>query len=48
MCEQVLQKTHFAETVVSRIVSKLGKDALVRQLRTYTLPISAILWPMQL
>ncbi|HEN8799948.1 TPA: HAD-IA family hydrolase [Pseudomonas putida] len=31
--EQVLQKTHFAETVVSRIVSKLGNDALVRQLR---------------
>lgn len=30
---QVLHKTHFAETVVSRIVSKLGKDALVRQLR---------------
>jgi len=31
--EQVLQKTHFAETVVSRIVSKLSNDALVRQLR---------------
>jgi hypothetical protein len=29
----VLEKTHFAETVVSRIVSKLGNDALVRQLR---------------
>lgn len=33
ICEQVLQKTHFAETVVSRIVSKLSNDALVRQLR---------------
>lgn len=31
--EQVLEKTHFAETVVSRIVSKLSNDALVRQLR---------------
>lgn len=33
ICEQVLDKTHFAETVVSRIVSKLSNDALVRQLR---------------
>ncbi|MGB5957103.1 bifunctional mannitol-1-phosphate dehydrogenase/phosphatase [Pseudomonas sp.] len=33
ICEQVLQKTHFAETVVSRIVSKLSNDALLRQLR---------------
>ncbi|MBK4997474.1 HAD family hydrolase [Pseudomonas sp. S37] len=33
ICEQVLEKTHFAETVVSRIVSKLSNDALVRQLR---------------
>lgn len=31
--KQVLEKTHFAETVVSRIVSKLSNDALVRQLR---------------
>lgn len=31
--EQILHKTHFAETVVSRIVSKLSNDALVRQLR---------------
>lgn len=31
--KQVLQKTHFAETVVSRIVSKISNDALVRQLR---------------
>ncbi|GAB7532733.1 HAD family hydrolase [Pseudomonas sp. 3A(2025)] len=31
--EQILQKTHFAETVVSRIVSKISNDALVRQLR---------------
>lgn len=30
---QILQKTHFAETVVSRIVSKISNDALVRQLR---------------
>ena len=33
ICEQVMLKTHFAETVVSRIVSKLSNDALVRQLR---------------
>ncbi|SUD70139.1 HAD family hydrolase [Pseudomonas putida] len=31
--QQILQKTHFAETVVSRIVSKLSNEALVRQLR---------------
>jgi len=31
--QQVLEKTHFAETVVSRIVSKISNDALVRQLR---------------
>lgn len=30
---QILQKTHFAETVVSRIVSKISNDALIRQLR---------------
>ncbi|WDY55912.1 bifunctional mannitol-1-phosphate dehydrogenase/phosphatase [Pseudomonas sp. PSKL.D1] len=33
ICKQVLEKTHFAETVVSRIVSKISNDALVRQLR---------------
>ena len=33
VCKQVLEKTHFAETVVSRIVSKISNDALVRQLR---------------
>ncbi|WP_082435042.1 bifunctional mannitol-1-phosphate dehydrogenase/phosphatase [Pseudomonas sp. NBRC 111123] len=33
IARQVLQKTHFAETVVSRIVSKISNDALVRQLR---------------
>lgn len=31
--EQILGKTHFTETVVSRIVNKLSNDALVRQLR---------------
>jgi HAD superfamily hydrolase (TIGR01509 family) len=31
--KQILQKTHFAETVVSRIVSKISNDALIRQLR---------------
>jgi HAD superfamily hydrolase (TIGR01509 family) len=31
--KQILQKTHFAETVVSRIVSKISTDALIRQLR---------------
>ncbi|CAG8863731.1 Mannitol-1-phosphate 5-dehydrogenase [Pseudomonas fluorescens] len=31
--KQILQKTHFAETVVSRIVSKISNDALLRQLR---------------
>lgn len=31
--EQVLARTHFAETVVSRIVSKISNEALVRQLR---------------
>ncbi|MFF7705774.1 bifunctional mannitol-1-phosphate dehydrogenase/phosphatase [Pseudomonas sp. NPDC007930] len=33
ICEQIMAKTHFAETVVSRIVSKLSNDALLRQLR---------------
>ncbi|WP_339495620.1 bifunctional mannitol-1-phosphate dehydrogenase/phosphatase [Pseudomonas sp. RA_105y_Pfl2_P56] len=33
ICQQILNKTHFAETVVSRIVSKISKDALLRQLR---------------
>lgn len=33
IARQVLLKTHFAETVVSRIVSKISNDALVRQLR---------------
>lgn len=32
-CQKVLEKTHFAETVVSRIVSKISNDALLRQLR---------------
>ncbi|MFK0310990.1 bifunctional mannitol-1-phosphate dehydrogenase/phosphatase [Pseudomonas sp. NPDC090233] len=31
--QQILEKTHFAETVVSRIVSKISHDALLRQLR---------------
>jgi HAD superfamily hydrolase (TIGR01509 family) len=33
VAQQILGKTHFAETVVSRIVNKLSNDALVRQLR---------------
>lgn len=33
ICEQILAKTHFAETVVSRIVSKLTNKAILRQLR---------------
>ncbi|NIE78385.1 HAD-IA family hydrolase [Pantoea sp. Ap-967] len=33
ICQQVLEKTHFAETVVSRIVCKISNEALVRQLR---------------
>lgn len=32
-CEKILARTHFCETVVTRIVSKLGEEALVRQLR---------------
>lgn len=32
-CQQILEKTHFAETVVSRIVSKISNEALLRQLR---------------
>jgi len=32
-CEQILARTHFCETVVTRIVSKLTEEALVRQLR---------------
>ncbi|KMN05685.1 bifunctional mannitol-1-phosphate dehydrogenase/phosphatase [Pseudomonas helleri] len=31
--QKILDNTHFAETVVSRIVSKISNDALVRQLR---------------
>ncbi|WP_296250881.1 bifunctional mannitol-1-phosphate dehydrogenase/phosphatase [Pseudomonas sp. UBA4194] len=33
LCQQIMGKTHFAETVVSRIVSKISNDALMRQLR---------------
>ena len=33
LCAKILANTHFAETVVSRIVSKITNDALVRQLR---------------
>ncbi|MBS7780814.1 bifunctional mannitol-1-phosphate dehydrogenase/phosphatase [Acidovorax sp. CCYZU-2555] len=32
-CEQILARTHFCETVVTRIVSKLTEEALMRQLR---------------
>ncbi|RYY87847.1 MAG: HAD family hydrolase, partial [Comamonadaceae bacterium] len=32
-CQQILERTHFSETVVTRIVTKLGEDALLRQLR---------------
>lgn len=32
-CAKILAETHFAETVVSRIVNRLGKEALRRQLR---------------
>lgn len=31
--EAILQRTHFCETVVTRIVSKLSEEALMRQLR---------------
>lgn len=33
ICEQIMANTHFAETVVSRIVSKLTNKAILRQLR---------------
>lgn len=33
VAEKILDNTHFAETVVSRIVSKISNEALVRQLR---------------
>jgi len=33
MCQKILANTHFAETVVSRIVSKISTESLVRQLR---------------
>ena len=33
LCQRILDNTYFAETVVSRIVSKLSTDALLRQLR---------------
>lgn len=33
LCQKILDNTHFVETVVSRIVSKLSNEALVRQLR---------------
>ena len=33
LCGKILDNTHFVETVVSRIVSKLSNEALVRQLR---------------
>jgi len=33
ICKQIIAKTHFAETVVSRIVSKISNEALMRQLR---------------
>ena len=32
-CERILARTHFCETVLTRIVSKLSDDQLVRQLR---------------
>jgi hypothetical protein len=32
-CERILAGVHFAETVVSRIVSRLGRERLLRQLR---------------
>lgn len=32
-CAKVLAATHFSETVVSRIVTRLGREALLRQLR---------------
>lgn len=32
-CQQILERTHFSETVVNRIVSKLTEEALLRQLR---------------
>ncbi|WP_188395096.1 bifunctional mannitol-1-phosphate dehydrogenase/phosphatase [Oxalicibacterium flavum] len=31
--QQIMQKTHFSETVVNRIVSRLTKEALLRQVR---------------
>jgi len=33
LCQTILDNTHFTETVVSRIVSKISSEALVRQLR---------------
>lgn len=33
LCEAILAKTHFIETVVNRIVSTLSREALARQLR---------------
>ncbi|AEB85949.1 bifunctional mannitol-1-phosphate dehydrogenase/phosphatase [Alicycliphilus denitrificans] len=33
VCQRILERTSFSETVVTRIVSKLTEDALVRQLR---------------
>ena len=33
IAQKILDNTHFAETVVSRIVSKISNEALVRQLR---------------
>lgn len=32
-CRQILERTHFSETVVTRIVTKLNEEALLRQLR---------------
>ncbi|HEY0939662.1 MAG TPA: HAD-IA family hydrolase [Steroidobacter sp.] len=32
-CAKILATTHFSETVVSRIVTRLGREALLRQLR---------------
>src|SRR5690606_22424669 len=32
-CVKILAATHFSETVVSRIVTRLGREALLRQLR---------------
>jgi len=32
-CEQILERTHFCETVLTRIVSKLSDEQLLRQLR---------------